>query len=182
MDQKDTKSAEGPEGEPIPELLHSVYEERPFRTCTRCGESLSEFESGYRISKEFRKGEVVLEYAICHPCLERMLEESSVESKQNLARFHEVHFKGPLGFDQCAFCEKIKSAVRDDEYAIAGMCLGTRLMEQAMVCVECAEAMHAVLSEHTTRIWRRFREENFPGVPVDFEPFPGESLTHEKAL
>jgi len=27
--------------EPIPRILYSFYEERPFRTCTRCGESLA---------------------------------------------------------------------------------------------------------------------------------------------
>lgn len=163
----------------IPEILHSLYEERPFVSCTRCGESLVDFPDGYRISKEFRRGDVILEYALCMPCLQRMFEESSEESKQNLARFHEEHFTGLLGMGRCAFCTKSQAEVTDGEFSIAGICEGSDLLDSAMVCNECTEAMHAVLSEQTTRTWRRFREENFPGVPGDFEPFPGESLTRE---
>jgi len=168
------------EGVPIPEVLHSFYEERPFLTCTRCGESLAEFEDGYRISKNFKRGEVVIEYALCMPCLMRMLEEASEESKASLAKFHEERQRDVSGFDDCAFCEKTRSDARDEEFGIAGVCQSDRLVDSAMVCIDCMEAMHAVLSEETTRTWRRFREENFPGVPSDFEPFPGERLTKVK--
>lgn len=166
-----------PEGEPIPELLHSLYEERPFLTCTRCGESLADFEDGFRISKNFKKGEVLIEYALCMPCLMRMLEESSEESKRNLAKFHEDHHRDVSGFDDCAFCEKTRAEARGEEFGIAGVCQGDRMLDSAMICIDCMEAMHAVLSKETTESWRRFREENFPGVPGDFEPFPGEKLT-----
>jgi hypothetical protein len=163
-------------GEPIPEILHSFYEERPFLTCTRCGESLADFEEGFRISKNFKRGEVLFEYALCMPCLLRMLEESSEESKANLARFHEERLREVSGFEDCAFCEKTRAEARDEEFGLAGMCHGGRLLESAMVCADCMEDMHAVLSEETKDVWRRFREENFPGVPADFEPFPGEAL------
>ena len=166
-----------PEGEPIPELLNSFYEERPFLTCTRCGESLADFEDGFRISKNFKKGEVLIEYALCMPCLMRMLEESSEESKRNLAKFHEDHHRDVSGFDDCAFCEKTRSEARGEEFGIAGVCQGDRMLDSAMICIDCMEAMHAVLSNETTESWRRFREENFPGIPGDFEPFPGEKLT-----
>ena len=161
-----------PEGEPIPELLNSFYEERPFLTCTRCGESLADFEDGFRISKNFKKGEVLIEYALCMPCLMRMLEESSEESKRN-----EDHHRDVSGFDDCAFCEKTRSEARGEEFGIAGVCQGDRMLDSAMICIDCMEAMHAVLSKETTESWRRFREENFPGIPGDFEPFPGEKLT-----
>ncbi len=165
-----------PQGDPIPEVLHSFYEDRPFLTCTRCGESLAEFEEGYRISKNFKRGEVLIEYALCMPCLMRMLEESSEESKANLARFHEEHLREVSGFDDCAFCEKTRDRARGEEFGLAGMCRGDRLLEGAMICIDCMEAMHEVLSKETRETWRRFREENFPGVPADFEPFPGETL------
>lgn len=160
----------------IPPVLHSLYEGRPFLTCTRCGETLADFEEGYRISKNFRRGEVVIEYALCLPCLTRMLEESSEESKRNLARFQAERLREVSGFDDCAFCERSRAEARNAEFGLAGICCGDRLLEGAMVCIDCIEAMHEVLSEETTRLWDRFREENFPGVPADFEPFPGESL------
>ena len=170
-------SEEVPQGEPIPEVLHSFYEERPFLTCTRCGESLADFEEGYRISKNFKRGEVIIEYALCMPCLVRMLEESSEESKRNLDRVQQEHFRDVSGFDECAFCEKTRAEARDEEFGLAGICQGDRMVDSAMICIDCMEAMHEVLSKETRETWDRFREENFPGVPADFEPFPGETLT-----
>lgn len=165
------------EGGPIPEELHSFYEDRAFVSCTRCGESLADFEEGYRISKNFKKGEVLIEYALCTPCLLRMLEESSEESKQNLAKFHQERQRDVSGFGECSFCERTRAEARNEEFGIAGVCQGDRLLDSAMICVDCMEDMHAVLSEETKEVWRRFREENFPGVPADFEPFPGERIT-----
>jgi hypothetical protein len=34
------------------------------------------------------------------------------------------------------------------------------------------EDMAAIMSEETRKTWDKFREENFPGVPADFEPMP----------
>ena len=61
---------------PIPEEMYSEYESRPFKTCTRCGETLFDFREGFRISKVYRKGEVLFEYALCAPCFLGILEES----------------------------------------------------------------------------------------------------------
>ena len=85
---------------PIPEELYSFYEERPFKICTRCGEGLEDFESGYRVSKVFRAGEVLFEYALCVPCLQRMLEEASEESRARLTEFHMRRFRFVSGFDR----------------------------------------------------------------------------------
>ena len=142
------------EGGPIPEELHSFYEDRAFVSCTRCGESLADFEEGYRISKNFKKGEVLIEYALCTPCLLRMLEESSEESKQNLAKFHQERQRDVSGFGECSFCERTRAEARNEEFGIAGVCQGDRLLDSAMICVDCMEDMHA-----------------------DFEPFPGERIT-----
>ncbi len=164
-------------GESIPSILHSFYEDRPFRVCTRCGESLADFEEGYRVSKNFKKGEVILEYALCLPCLQRMLEESSEESKGRLARFQQERLRENVsGFEDCAFCETTRADARGEEYGIAGVCCGDRLLDSALICIDCIEEMHELLSEETRDVWKRFREENFPGVPADFEPFPGETI------
>lgn len=174
-------SEEPPGGEPIPEVLHSFYEERPFLTCTRCGESLADFPEGYRISKNFKRGEVLIEYALCMPCLLRMLDEASEESKRALARFQEERQREVSGFDDCALCERSREEARNDEFGLVGMCQGDRLMESAMVCIDCMEEMHEILSEETRQAWDRFREENFPGVPSDFEPFPANPIQKVKS-
>ncbi|MAS92497.1 MAG: hypothetical protein CMO55_04805 [Verrucomicrobiales bacterium] len=161
-----------PEGEPIPSILHSFYEERPFQSCTRCGESLIHFAEGFRISKNFKKGEVLMEYALCLPCLDAMLDEASEESKQRLAEFHEERYRDVSGFEECALCDRTRDQVRGEEFSLAGVCQGDRMHDSALVCIDCMEAMAETMSEETRRTWDKFREENFPGVPSDFEPFP----------
>ncbi len=95
----DMPKEEAPQGEPIPKILHSFYEDRPFVSCTRCGESLADFEDGYRISKNFNKDECVIEYALCLPCLDAMLDEASEESKIALAKFHAENLRDVSGFN-----------------------------------------------------------------------------------
>lgn len=156
----------------IPDILHSFYEERPFLSCTRCGETLRDFDEGFRISKTFKGDEVILEHAMCMPCLTAMLEETSEESKQSLADFHQKHLRDVSGFEECALCEHTLSEVIDGEYSLVGVCQGSDMIDSAMICFDCQEAMNEIISEETRRTWDRFREENFPGVPSDFEPFP----------
>lgn len=165
-------SGQLPERAPIPEELHSFYQDRPFVSCTRCGESLADFPDGYRISKNFKKGEVIIEYALCMPCLSGMLEEASEKSKRNLAKFQEKHFRNISGFDECALCVRTREEARNEEFGLVGVCQGTEMVDSALICHDCMEAMNGVLSEETKRTWDRFRQENFPGVPSDFEPFP----------
>lgn len=158
--------------EPIPRILYSFYEERPFRTCTRCGESLAEFEEGYRVSKNFKQDEVIIEYALCFPCLENMMNEASDESKAALARFQNDRLRDVSGFDECSLCERTMAEARGDEYALMAMCQGNDMFDSAMVCIDCMQEMAEIISDETRQSWNRFREENFPGVPADFEPMP----------
>lgn len=157
---------------PIPESLHSFYEDRPFKTCTRCGEGLVDFEEGYRVSKVVRRGEVIFEYALCAPCLRRMMDEASEESKKALMEFQTSRFRHVSGFDECALCDSQWPEVEPKEYGLVGICVGEGLAESNLICGSCMEAMSECLSEKTRRSWDRFVEENFPGVPADFEPVP----------
>lgn len=163
---------ETPQREPIPSVLHSFYEDRPFVSCTRCGESLEHFEEGYRISKNFKGEEVIVEYALCMPCLNAMLDEASEESKQRLAEFQNERYRDVSGFNDCALCEKQMDEVKDEEYGLVGVCHGDEMVDSAMICFGCMEDMSEIMSEETRRTWDKFREENFPGVPSYFEPFP----------
>jgi len=161
-----------PPREPIPQILHSFYEERPFVSCTRCGESLADFQEGYRISKNFKQSEVLIEYALCMPCLTAMLDEASEESKRRLAEFQNENYREISGFDECALCPRSLDQVLDDEYSLVGICHGHDMVDSAAICFDCMERMAEIMSEETRRTWDRFRDENFPGVPSDFEPFP----------
>lgn len=165
-----------PDHSPIPKELFSFYQERPFVSCTRCGESLADFPDGYRISKNFKKGEVLIEYALCMPCLAGMLDEASDESKRKLAEFQERHFRDISGFEECALCPRTRGEARNEEFGLVGVCQGDAMVDSALICLDCMEAMNNVLSEETRQTWDRFRQENFPGVPSDFEPFPPRPL------
>ena len=159
--------------EDIPEVLHSFYEDRPFVCCTRCGESLKDFKEGYKISKNFKKGEVIVEYALCMPCMEGMMNEASEESKKEIQEFHEKRYREEAsGFEECSLCEKTRDQARDEEFGLTGICQGEDMLDSAMVCIDCMEDMAEVISDETRGKWNRFREENFPGVPGDFEPMP----------
>lgn len=157
---------------PIPEELWSFYEERPFKTCTRCGEGLVDFPEGYRVSKVIRGEEVIFEYALCVSCLRRMLDEASEESKQRLMEFQTSRFRHVSGLDECALCDHQRETMQVKEYGLVGICIGEGLAESNLICGDCMEAMSACISEQTRRSWDRFVEENFPGVPADFEPVP----------
>ncbi|NNE92298.1 MAG: hypothetical protein HKN23_11675 [Verrucomicrobiales bacterium] len=164
--------------EPIPEVLYSFYEERPFRICTRCGESLPEFDEGYRVSKLFKKGEVLMEYALCFPCLEAMMDETSEESKKRLNKFQAERFRNVSGFNDCNLCERTRDQARGDEYSLVGICQANDMLDSGMICIECMEEMAELVSEETRRNWDKFKEENFPGVPADFAPSPVPGPVH----
>jgi len=157
---------------PIPQELYSFYEDRPFLICTRCGEGLYDFKHGYRVSKIYKGEEVIYEYALCTPCLHNIMEESSEESRESLYEFQMSRIRKVSGFDECAMCERAEEATQIAEYSLVGICLGEEIVDSNKICGLCMEEMNELVSEKTREGWDRFVEENFPGVPVDFEPFP----------
>ncbi|MFT5412509.1 MAG: hypothetical protein ACI8XO_004885 [Verrucomicrobiales bacterium] len=159
-------------GEPIPEELHSEYEERPFKTCTRCGETLVDFDEGYQVAKVFRAGEAVFEYALCLPCHSSMQDEFSTETKQKMEAFFSENAKTHLGIRTCAICEIEREALPQEEYALTGFCGGELMMQGVMFCAPCIERTNDLVSKKTRDVWRDFIGENFPGVPADALPDP----------
>jgi len=169
---EDPKSFEMKPAGPIPQELHSFYEDRPFRICTRCGEGLQDFKNGYRVSKIYKGDEVIFEYALCTPCLHNIMEESSEESRQRLYDFQTSRLRQVAGFDECALCDRMEEASQIAEYGLVGICLGEAIVEANKICGLCMEEMSELVSKKTRESWDRFVEENFPGVPADFETFP----------
>ena len=77
--------------EKIPFELYSEYEDRPFHTCTRCGETLMDFDEGYHVAKIVKNGEAIFEYALCFSCHSGMISEFSSESQPACISF-ELNF------------------------------------------------------------------------------------------
>jgi hypothetical protein len=163
---------ESPDGS-IPRELFSEYEGRPFLCCTRCGERLQDFPQGYKVSKAVRNGEVTFEYALCFPCLEAMVNDSSVESRQRMAAFQEERLRpGTVGMEACAFCGCSRAEAEKGDHVLVGACQSQTLLASHLICGSCLEDMSDLASEATRRGWRRFVDENFPGCPPDLEPEP----------
>jgi hypothetical protein len=166
---------------PIPREFHSEYEERPFQTCSRCGESLSAF-SNYQINKAYRKGECVFEYCFCEACRDALLEEFSEESKENLMRHQNEHMKqDSTGTGQCAFCAVQRAAVPDQDFIITMLGTGLRMLDSLMICETCQLEMHELLSKKTRDVRRRFFED-LPGVPPDWEVWTPDEMEFHKQL
>lgn len=154
---------------PIPPDLHSDYEERPFQNCTRCGETLQDFEGGFQVSKAYKRGECVMEYALCDHCRIQMMEEFSQESKKRLAQFQDEHVNLDRGLDQCSVCGVVRSSGKVDDFVITGICEGIHLMHSIMICGKCGDGVQELISTKTRDTWRRFVDDNFPGPPPDGE-------------
>jgi hypothetical protein len=151
----------------VPVVLHSEYTDEPFKNCTRCGESLLDFPGGYQVSKAWKRGECVFEYALCDHCRMGLMQDFSKESKERLARFEHEHVRYEGGLDHCAVCSTRRDSMAAAEMVLTGVCEGDRMLHSLMICENCAEQSRALLSEHTKDTWRRFRDENFPGPPGD---------------
>ncbi|MDH4475716.1 MAG: hypothetical protein QE274_04520 [Verrucomicrobiaceae bacterium] len=172
-------SPDPPSPPPIPPELHSDYEERPFHHCTRCGETLADFTGGFQISKAYKKGECVLEYALCDHCRMTMMQEFSNESKQRLAHFQNEAVHMDHGLTHCAVCGVGRIEGCMDDFVITGLCEGTALHHGLLMCGDCGDAVQELISVPTRDTWRRFVDDNFPGPPPsDALPTPDHHPLH----
>lgn len=160
----------------IPKELESDYTDGQFKICTRCGESLADFPGGFQVSKAWKKGECVFEYALCDHCRTALMEEFSSESKTRLAKFQDENVNLTGGLDRCSVCNKERDELGEDDFVLTGVCEGDRLLHGIMVCGKCGERTQELLSKHTKDTWRRFRDENFPGPPGDEVLDPAQPL------
>jgi len=157
----------GSDNEPpaIPPELQSDYTDEPFSHCTRCGEGLKDFPGGFQISKAWKRGECVFEYALCDHCRTQLMEEFSQESKARLGQFQDEKVSFEHGLERCSVCGLERDGHNASEFVLTGVCEGDKLLHGLMVCGKCGEQTQELLSTHTKDTWRRFRDENFDGPP-----------------
>jgi hypothetical protein len=161
----------------IPKELFSDYTDERFKMCTRCGESLHDYPGGFQVSKAWKKGECVFEYALCDHCRNALMEEFSKESKERLSRFQDDHVQFDRGLDNCSVCGVSRDDAVASDFVLTGVCDGDHLLHGIMVCGKCGERTQELLSKPTKDTWRRFRDENFPGPPGDEVLDPVEPLS-----
>ena len=161
-----------PQSNDIPKELYSDYEERPFCNCTRCGETLADFTEGYQIAKVFKRGETIFEYALCAACHSGMVDEFSAETKESLETFYANNMTPGLGLQTCGICGVDREHGDVKEFTLAAVCRQAHLMDSLMLCSDCTDRTNELISKKTRDVWRRFIDENFPGVPADSLPSP----------
>ncbi len=157
------------EPEPVPEILHSAFEEGPFIRCVSCDGDLT--DRMYQIQKAWRNGEVVFELAVCLECAADTMREFSAESMRRMQAFFTDRFNPSDDLESCHFCGKARSA--DMEYELGAACRGDQLLRPiVLVCGECSAASQENLSQKTRDAWGDFVDKNLPGIPESLAPEP----------
>ncbi len=160
--------------QPIPQLLHSVFEKGPFKTCCVCSKVLTDGRL-YEIQKVFKGREAIFEMAICHGCGEEVAQEFSNESKENMKKFLVDNFRPAPEPAQCHFCGFPRNLVPN--FTIVGMCQKFSLLVPSIImCEKCTERLQGKLSRKTREAQGDFIKDNFPGVPEGLDVTPSPSL------
>ncbi|MGE9268356.1 MAG: hypothetical protein ACQKBY_09690 [Verrucomicrobiales bacterium] len=171
----------------IPPLFHSLEHDAPFSNCLGCGRAFLDMVENYAITKAFRNGECVFEYALCQQCRLNLVAEFSEESKETMMNFLsdrvDLEARSTRLADEeeveawishCVICES--SASESPEHVIATAAHGEEMIFDPypmMVCGSCEEELQQSLSKQTRERWDRFVSENFPGPPANaLDPAP----------
>ncbi|MAG58514.1 MAG: hypothetical protein CMJ83_19675 [Planctomycetes bacterium] len=175
----------------IPDVLHSVFADGPFKQCVECGQELLESATPHAVEKVVREGEVIFEYAICASCIITIFQEYSEESLERIREYLEQEMS-PLGdpgfidqllwsvgqptedaivqsregksLDTCHRCGQVDAF--NSEHTVTGLLVGDRLAtEVSTICGACTEGLEELLSKQTKDVHDDFIRRNFPGVP-----------------
>lgn len=154
--------------EEVPRILWSDYTGRPFETCLVCRAWLEAAEV-HVVEKVIRRGETILEMALCGECCARLSQDVSEES---LKVIQEVQTRWLEEADPegrtCPGCRRDREET--DGFVIAGYFIPGHLLVRAVtVCEDCHAALEEKLSRKTRESFRGFVDTHFPGVPEDVE-------------
>lgn len=160
-----------PELPPVPALLHSAFEDGPFKACVACGADLTTPEAIYQVQKTWKSGEVTFELAICAECAGQAAKDFSEESFARIQQFLAERYHPSLDLGHCHICRRRVDGEEPTEYEVGGYCRGASLLRPVVViCGKCSEQAQENLSEQTRKAWGDFVDRNLPGVPSSLEP------------
>lgn len=180
--------------EPVPPSLHSVYGGGPFTACIECGGELLDSKRPHAVERVVRSGEVVFEYALCAPCIMRILSDYSEESVQKIREYMappaeadpgalmepglwlmgvpRSPFRPPSGAGPRPACCRCSRPDRDggEDHTVMGLLVGRSLFtEVSTFCSKCSEGVSDMLSRKTRDVNEDFIHRNFPGVPANLD-------------
>jgi hypothetical protein len=148
----------------------------------------------HAVERVVRAGEVVFEYALCAPCILRILGEYSQESIENIKAYLQKGetFEGKdilepslwlAGVQRSPFSQATKDSDEmrcsrcglpesqsKDEHTVMGLLVGRHVFtETSFVCAPCSEGVSDVLSKKTKDSNEDVIRRNFPGVPANLD-------------
>lgn len=151
--------------EEIPPELHSLEFDGPFTLCTQCKCELEKDSRPYQLQKVMKRGEPIIEFALCEQCHEELIRSFSETTKERLEAYFMEHARDDFAIDACIFCGIPKREL--EEYNLAGHCIFDRMIMGSCVCLDCLLKIQPLISKQTRDSRDRFMERNFPGVPSD---------------
>lgn len=169
----------------IPAIFHSFLTDDPFVACSMCERPFTE-TTQYMIEKAYVRDEVIFEYALCDPCLDKIRSEVSVESLAAVARFFTrsmdrdartaLQRKWPTDpedwIQHCILTGRARSDC--DHYQICGVCRGTDMVFGEMPCMISSPALEELQQELSKKTKDRFDDftRDVLGLPTDLADLP----------
>jgi hypothetical protein len=167
--------------------LISEETSRPFSHCIHCRLSLCEIAAPWLITKEYHRGECVLEYAICLPCREAVTATFDEESKAAVRGFleREIDWQARLSEFMLMHdpCERFTACVACGESRenLAGYGISALFDADGqwvcgplplLICKSCTTQMTEALTPRSRALWQSFIGEHFAG-PAGDSSLPG---------
>lgn len=162
--------------------LQSEETGEAFSHCIHCHFPLLEIDAPYLVSKEYRRSECVLEYALCQHCRDHLTQEFSAESKRAVRKFLETRIDWDARvrefmmdatlrcrIDACIACrtprEQLDGFVLSALFDADGELMIGPL--PLILCSTCTQQLMHQLTPDTLALWHDFLNDHFPGPPDD---------------
>jgi hypothetical protein len=163
----------------IPENLYAEDSQQPHQHCMICNTHLHE-HANYGIQKVYKnypdqeEPQVLFDFALCMPCMEKARAELSIESRQRIDAFMRSKMLD-LSYDgidprerykekQCTLSGQALSEAGD--YQVMAICSGNKLIDSPIyISGEILEEIHELLSAKSKDELDRFTENNLDWPP-----------------
>lgn len=144
----------------------------PFRHCAACGIPLLEIDRPWLVTKEYRAGECVEEYAVCETCRDQLTDRIPEPTKARIREFLETEIdwdrqvqKLVDGEDRLANCIRCQTPREElSGYTLSAAFDSSGEMIEGplplLMCSECCENFQSLLCDGGQRVWRDFCDQH----------------------
>jgi hypothetical protein len=167
---------------PIEKWFASSATGRAFCHCADCRMPLIETDAPWVVNKDYRDGRCVLEYAVCEPCRDRLMDAIPESTKEKIRHFLETEIdwatrcRDNFGqrddegrFNSCIRCGEPRAGLAD--FAISARFHSNGAPDigplPLLICRPCYSRLSALLCNTSREVWQRFLTEHIDGDPPD---------------